>query len=131
MKEDYDGAEPAASSIALANLWRLAGLTSGEVGPTVVSACRRTLTVLVCGDAPGWLPGTLLALLVHQPCRAAAPAAPSCPAVDLLNLLLLRPAHCRRRHSGGRRPSSALPPLPSGCLRQPSHCRSWPAACTC
>ncbi|PRW45152.1 spermatogenesis-associated 20 [Chlorella sorokiniana] len=30
MKEDYDGAEPAASSIALANLWRLAGLTSGE-----------------------------------------------------------------------------------------------------
>jgi len=32
MKEDYDGAEPAASSIALANLWRLAGLTSGEVG---------------------------------------------------------------------------------------------------
>lgn len=31
MKEDYDGAEPAASSIALANLWRLAGLTSGEV----------------------------------------------------------------------------------------------------
>ncbi|EFN56229.1 hypothetical protein CHLNCDRAFT_145019 [Chlorella variabilis] len=30
MKEDYDGAEPAASSIALANLWRLAGLCGTE-----------------------------------------------------------------------------------------------------
>ncbi|KAI3426373.1 hypothetical protein D9Q98_008745 [Chlorella vulgaris] len=30
MKEDYDGAEPAASSIALSNLWRLAGLSSTQ-----------------------------------------------------------------------------------------------------
>ena len=32
VQEDYDGAEPAASSIALANLWRFAGLSGGEVG---------------------------------------------------------------------------------------------------
>jgi len=31
-KEDYDGAEPAASSIAAANLFKLAALVSGEAG---------------------------------------------------------------------------------------------------
>ena len=31
-KEDYDGAEPAASSIAAVNLFKLAALVSGEAG---------------------------------------------------------------------------------------------------
>ena len=31
-KEDYDGAEPAASSSAAANLFKLAALVSGEAG---------------------------------------------------------------------------------------------------
>lgn len=31
-KEDYDGAEPAASSIAATNLFKLAALISGEAG---------------------------------------------------------------------------------------------------
>ena len=38
-QEDYDGAEPAASSIALANLWRLASLSGAEasaVGASVI-----------------------------------------------------------------------------------------------
>lgn len=39
MKEDYDGAEPAASSIAAANLWRLAGLSGTEVGQRRVCVC--------------------------------------------------------------------------------------------
>lgn len=32
MKEDYDGAEPAATSIAIDNLWRLAGYSGTQVG---------------------------------------------------------------------------------------------------
>ena len=32
MKEDYDGAEPAASSVAATNLWRLAGLAGTQAG---------------------------------------------------------------------------------------------------
>lgn len=32
MKEDYDGAEVAASSVATANLWRLGGMLGGEAG---------------------------------------------------------------------------------------------------
>lgn len=31
-KEDYDGAEPAASSIAASNLFKLAALISGDAG---------------------------------------------------------------------------------------------------
>jgi hypothetical protein len=44
VQEDYDGAEPAASSIALANLWRFAGLSGGEVRASGASgaACQRT-----------------------------------------------------------------------------------------
>ena len=40
LKEDYDGAEPAASSVALANLLTIAHLTGGEAAPEQV---RRTL----------------------------------------------------------------------------------------
>lgn len=39
MKEDYDGAEPAASSIAAANLWRLAGLSGTEARPRCAALC--------------------------------------------------------------------------------------------
>ena len=44
-QEDYDGAEPAASSIALASLWRFAGLGGGEVGASGASggAARQQL----------------------------------------------------------------------------------------
>lgn len=38
-KEDYDGAEPAASSIAAANLFKLAALVSGEAGQRYGSLC--------------------------------------------------------------------------------------------
>lgn len=51
LQEDYDGAEPAASSIALVNLWRLAGLTSGGVSivhATLLLASSRLAGAMPC-----------------------------------------------------------------------------------
>jgi hypothetical protein len=65
MKEDYDGAEPAASSIAAANLWRLAGLSGTEVGSAArVCVCEGRLGKGACrwgacadtGGSPAYWP---------------------------------------------------------------------------
>jgi uncharacterized protein YyaL (SSP411 family) len=41
MKEDYDGAEPAASSIAAANLWRLAGLAGTDAAKVLRARAQK------------------------------------------------------------------------------------------
>lgn len=62
-QEDYDGAEPAASSIALANLWRLAGLCGTEV---------RSPGALASGQCAAAAPGALLpAASTLPPCSCA------------------------------------------------------------
>jgi uncharacterized protein YyaL (SSP411 family) len=64
MKEDYDGAEPAASSIAVSNLWKLAALSG-----TVASAALRKQAEKCAGgfagqlnESPSALPQMLTAL---------------------------------------------------------------------
>ena len=49
-KEDYDGAEPAASSVAAANLFKLAALVSGEAGQRYGSLCPEKSH----DDSPAW-----------------------------------------------------------------------------
>ena len=47
-KEDYDGAEPAASSIAAPNLFKLAALFSGEAGQRWFAAFGLCCVALCC-----------------------------------------------------------------------------------
>lgn len=132
--QDYDGAEPAASSIALANLWRLGGLCGGEEGQRWrerVAACAGAFGERL-SEAPIALPQMACALhllTLGHPRQvvlagrigspemealvdaAHAPFAPGACVVLLLLLALplrcLPPRRCSCRRCCQRRHSSA------------------------
>ena len=118
-QEDYDGAEPAASSIALASLWRFAGLGGGEVGASGASggAARQQLGC-PCQQ--------------YRTIRRTV-ALPTLQQITLSNcdqpLLSYSPA-CRRLRGGGSVPPAAPPPLGSACRRCLLRSPRWPAPCT-
>jgi len=98
LKEDYDGAEPAPSSVAAMNLLRLAGISGDE--PAFRDRARQTIAALQpqWSNAPQAMPRMLCALelLLAPPSQVVLAGDPRSPAFrQLAAVLHERPGHRR------------------------------------